>query len=104
MSALITMAGLVVCAAVLMGGAVTALTAASVIKRLAGVLVSFISAALAIGVLGAPPAMSVGAVALMVAYCVAGVAVLVRLQEGYGVSDVAELDRADDQGEAERNG
>jgi hypothetical protein len=99
MSGSVEIAALVVSVAILMGAAVTALTSASVLKRIVAVLTALIAAALAAGVLSAAAA-TLGAIALMFAYGVFGVAILVRLQESYGGSDAGDIDMADDQGEA----
>jgi hypothetical protein len=81
--------------ALLVAGAGTALSAANVAKRVVGIVVAFIGAALALASLGAPEPALVGAIALAFGYCVIGVSLLVRLQEGYGASETPEFDSAD---------
>lgn len=99
MSAGVELAALVVSVVMLMGAAVTALTSASVLKRIVAVLVALVAAALAAGVLSISAA-TLAAIALMFVYGVVGAAILVRLQESYGASDANEIDSADDQSEA----
>lgn len=102
MSAAIEIAGLIAATAMLMGGALTALTSVSVIKRLVGVIVALIAAAIATSVLGVLSTMILAAVAMSFAYCAIGVGILVRLQETYGAGDAAEIDATDDQAEPGR--
>lgn len=91
--------GLGVCTALLVAGGASALMSASVTKRLLGVLIAIVAALLALAALGAAQAATIAGVAVAFAYCVIGVALLVRLQESYGGSDTAEIDAADAQSE-----
>ncbi len=81
--------------ALVMIGAVTAWTGANNAKRLAGLLVALIGAALTLGAIGAPPAFLVGAMVIAFATFAVGLAVLVRLQEAYGGVESTEIDAAD---------
>lgn len=84
-------------------GAVTAWAGANALKRLTGMAIAFIGAVLALGALGAPPALIVAGVVLMFAHLAVGLALLVRLQEGYGGVELTEIDTADRKAEmAER--
>jgi hypothetical protein len=86
--------------ALVMIGAVTAWAAANAAKRLAGATIALIGAVLALGALGAPPALLVAGVALTFAHLTLGLALLVRLQEGYGGVESTEIDAADRKAEA----
>lgn len=82
--------------ALVVGGAVSAFASNNALKRVAAVLVALLGAALALGALGAPAIAVTGAVAIAFGYLVAGVAVVVLLQETYGAVEVRELDAADE--------
>ena len=84
-------AGVLLCAC----GAALASTSVSFAKRVAGVIVAFTGAVLALAVLGAPQAATIAGVAVLFAYAVVGVGVLVRLQEDYGATEIADIDAAD---------
>lgn len=81
-------------------GAVAAWVSGNAIKRLAGVSVAMAGAMLGAAALGAPSALLGGAAALVFAMLAAGVALVVRVQEGYGAIEAPELDQADAQDEA----
>lgn len=85
--------------ALLMIGAVTALTAENVARRLVGLIIAFVAAALGLAALGAPAVLLIATIAAAGAMTVFGVALLIRLQEDYGGIETAEFDRADDVGE-----
>ena len=86
-------------AALLMIGAVTALSSNNVAKRLAGLLIASIGAVLGLAGLGAPEAALIAGLAAVFAQILVGVALLVRLQEAYGVTEFAEIDAADAESE-----
>jgi len=88
-------ASVMIAAAVLLAGVTTALSAASVTKRVIGVLVALIAAALVAAALDAPIGFIVGSVALVLAYGAIGAALLVVLQESYATSETKEIDAAD---------
>lgn len=86
-------------AALLMVGAVAALTSTNVAKRIAALLIAQIGALLGLAGLGAPNAALMAGIALALAQLVFGVALLVRLQESYGGVELQEFDAADEQSE-----
>jgi hypothetical protein len=88
-------ASVMLAVAVLLAGVTTALSAASVTKRLIGILLALLAALLAAAAVGAPTALVIGAAALMLTYGAIGAAVLVRVQETYGSSETHEIDAAD---------
>jgi hypothetical protein len=92
--ALVLRAELGLCLAVLMLGAVVALTSANLVKRVAGVLIAHVGAVLAASVLAGGTLLIVG-VAAMGATLMIGVALIVRLQERYSGVEAAEQDVAD---------
>ncbi len=92
-------AALAVATFLTLAGAVAALSSGNAMKRLAGVLVALVGAALALAALGAPEESLTTAVAIAFGYAVVGVAVIVRLQETYGGVGAAEVDAADAQSE-----
>lgn len=81
--------------ALVMIGAVTAWAGANAAKRLAGLVMALIGAVLALGALGAPPALLVAGVVLAFAHLALGQALLVRLQESYRGVETTEIDAAD---------
>ncbi len=85
-------------ALVLLGAAV-AWAAANATKRVAAIVVAHVGAVLALGALGAPPALLIAGVAIALAQCVFGAAIVVRLQEAYGAIEAGEIDGADDAAE-----
>lgn len=89
--------------ALVMIGAVMAWAGANAAKRLAGLIAALIGAVLALGALGAPPALLIAGVALAFVHLAFGQALLVRLQESYGAVETTEIDAADRKAEiAER--
>ncbi len=92
--------GLSCALALIAGGAVTAFAAGNAIKKLAGVLVALVGAALVLGVVGAPSVAIVAAVAIALGYATIGVSLAVRAQEVYGVIEEHDLDAADAQQES----
>lgn len=75
-------------------GVIGAWTSGATAKRLAGVIVAIFGAALSVTALGAS-VLAAAALAAAFAYLTLGVALLVRLQETYGVTDARTLDQAD---------
>lgn len=96
MTAWIETIALALAAALLLAGGASALMAASFAKRVAGVMIAFLAALMALAVLGAPPAASAAAIAIAFAYVAIGVALAVRIQEAYATAESAEVDAADD--------
>jgi uncharacterized membrane protein len=94
-----SMAALAIAIAVATAGAVAAHTCANALKRVAAMLIALGGAILALGVLGAPEASLIGAAAIAFAYCLLGVAVVVRVQEAYGGIETGDVDAADDASE-----
>lgn len=88
-------ASIMLAGAILLAGVATAVSNASVTKRLMGVLIAMIGALLAAGAVGAPVALLIAAAALTLAYAAIGAALLVRLQEAYGSIETNEIDAAD---------
>lgn len=86
--------------ALMMFGAVAAWVSANALKRIAGGVISFAGALLAGAALGAPVELLIAGLAAAFAFVALGVAVAVRLQEGYGAIEAPELDQADAQDEA----
>lgn len=80
-------------------GASLAWTSVSFIKRVAGMLMALLGSLLALAALNATPAAMIAGVAVFLVYAVIGVSLLVRLQEDYGVTEIAEIDSVD--GDAE---
>lgn len=76
-------------------GGATALISPNVMKRLVGIAVAQIGAMIALAALGAASHTLVAAGAIAFAQIAAGVAILVRLQEAYGETEVIEIDAAD---------
>jgi hypothetical protein len=84
-------------------GAATAWTSAAFSKRIVGVLLALSGAVLALSVLGAPGALMIAGAATAFAFAAIGAGLLVRLQEEYGSTELAEIDKADAEAEpAER--
>lgn len=79
----------------LMIGAAATLMSGNVIKRLAGLLVCGAGAIASLAALGAGDGALIVGVALLFVYAVLGVALVVRLQEGYGAIEAPEIDAAD---------
>jgi hypothetical protein len=84
----------------LVAGATAALTAPNAIKRLVGLMIAGFGALAALAALQAPQGALVAAVAALLAQAVAGVAIVVRLQEGYATIETPEIDAADAESEA----
>lgn len=99
MTALALMLGLALAVALVIGGAVGALASNNALKKVAAVLTAFIGAGLALAVMGAPSLALVVVAALGFAYCLVGVAIVVRLQEAYSSIEFPDLDAADEQDE-----
>lgn len=96
MSALLPQtASVMLAGALLLAGAVTALSAGSVTKRLVGLLLALLAALIAATALGAPSPLLTAATAVALGYGVIGAALLVRLQEAYASSETVEIDAAD---------
>lgn len=88
-------ASVMLAGAVLVASVTTALSPVSIVKRLVGVLMALIAASLGAAAIGAPAGVIVAIVALILAYAAVGAALLVVLQESYGVSETTEIDAAD---------
>ncbi len=86
--------------ALAMIGAVAAWAGANALKRIAGLMIAFIGALLALAAVGAPAPLLAGGVALMFGYLGLGLSLLVRLQESYGGVETTEIDAADRKAEA----
>lgn len=81
--------------ALLVVGAVMAMGAGNVAKRIAGAFVALLAAALGLAVLGAPATALSIAIACMFATLAIGIVLGVRLQETYGGVEAFELNAAD---------
>ena len=92
-------AAFVIAVALALIAALTAHVSANATKRLAAVIVALFAAMLALAALGAPQAALIAGGVIAFAYCIMGVALVVRLQEAYGGVEVAELDAADEASE-----
>lgn len=90
-------ASVMLAGAILLAGVTTAMSGASVTKRLVGVLLAMIGALIAAAAAGAPSGLLIAAAALTLAYAAIGAALLVRLQEAYGSIESLEIDAADAQ-------
>ncbi len=97
MSAALIANGLLMAAALVLvfGGAAQALAGANLVKRIGGALVALVGAMIGLAALGAGAVALTAAVAIAFAYCAAGAAVLVRLQESHGAIETAAIDSAD---------
>lgn len=71
------------------------MTSASALKRVVGIALALIGAIMALAVLGASHTAMVAGAATAFAFVALGVAIVVRLQEDYGASGVAEFEVAD---------
>jgi NADH:ubiquinone oxidoreductase subunit K len=101
----LTMAGLAAAVGVLALGAVMACASANAGKRLAGMQIAMLGACLALAALDAPGVFALSAIAVSAAQLALGVAIIVRLQEGYGGVEAPDIDVADkeqEQAEVER--
>lgn len=83
----------------LVAGGVTAWISISVGKRLVGVVIAQIGAALALAALHAPSQALIAGLVVAFVQLTLGVALLVRLQESYGATEVVEIDGGDGQSE-----
>ena len=81
--------------ALLTFGAAVAWTSVAFTKRVAGVLLALSGAILGLSALGAPPALTIAGVAVLFAFAAIGAGVLIRLQEAYGSTELADVDAAD---------
>jgi len=79
--------------AMLFAGAAVTLTAANIVKRLAGAFIAIIGSMLCLGALGAAGIVTAAAIAF--AYCALGATLLVRAQELYGETETPGLNKAD---------
>jgi len=85
--------------ALLIAGAAAATLSPNAIKRLAGLTIAGLGALAALAALGAPGVTLTAGVAVLFAQLAVGVAIIVRLQESYGVIEAPEIDAADAQSE-----
>ena len=99
MTSLALMVGLALAIALVAGGAAAAFASSNALKKVAAILTALGGATLAAALLGAPSSALLAGAAIAFAYCVVGVAVVVRLQEAYGSIETSELDAADEQDE-----
>lgn len=100
---LILRVDIALCVAMLMLGAVVALTSANVVKRVIGALIVNLAAVLAAGALTDGALLIVG-VAVLAATLMIGCALLVRLQERYGGVEAFDQDVADADAEPRETG
>lgn len=84
----------------LVAGATTALTAPNAIKRLVGLIIAGFGVLASLAALQAPQEALVAAVAVVLAQTAVGVAIAVRMQEGYATAETPEVDAADAESEA----
>lgn len=76
-------------------GAVAALGSANALKRVAGIIVAQIGALIALASLGAPTLLLGAGALVCFAQVALGAALIVRLQEGYGETEMRGVDVAD---------
>ena len=93
----ITGAELAAAVALLSLGAVMAWASANAAKRVAGVQLGLLGACLGVAALDAPTPFVLAAIVVAVAHLALGLAIIVRLQEGYGGVETPEIDAADKQ-------
>lgn len=86
---------LAVAVTLLLAGAVAGWTSTNVVKRAVGLLAAMLGALIGAVALGAPPAWLMLGAGVALAYFMIAAALMVRLQEGYGAVEAAELDGAD---------
>ena len=89
--------------ALVITGAAAALVQANAVKRVIGLTIAGFGAIAALAGLGAPDAALVAGVAIVFAYSVVGVALIVRLQESYGAIEAPEIDASDQDDHAREN-
>ncbi len=82
-------------AVLLIVGVVITLASANAVKRVCGLTLVVLAVLVALAAVHAPQAAIMAGVAVAFAQMLIGAAVLVRLQEAYGVIEVAEFDAAD---------
>ncbi len=99
MSAWALMLGLGLAVALFAGAAAGAFAAGNALKKLAAIFISLVAAALTLALLGASSAAPIAVMAIAFAYCLVGVALVVRLQEAYGSIEQSDLDAADERDE-----
>jgi hypothetical protein len=85
--------------AVLGLGAVTAWSSANAAKRLAGLQLALLGACIGLAAIEAPPTFVLVGIAVSVAHLALGLAIVVRMQEGYGSVETPDVDAADKQSE-----
>lgn len=95
---------LAIAVALLMIGAVMALSSSNALKRVAGLMVTQIAVLIGLAVLGAPGSALLAGLVLGFAQLVLGAGLLVRLQEAYGGVETADFDAIDEQGEPTETG
>lgn len=91
--------GLAASVVLLVCGATLAWSSASFTKRVAGVIIALSGAIAGVAVVGAPQAALIAGAVTLFAYATIGVGVLARLQEDYGATEIADIDRADAESE-----
>ena len=93
---LLVMRAIVAAAAVLLlAGVFAAWVSTNAVKRVVALTLALTGAVLGAAALGAPGALLTAGIALGFAQMIVGVAVVVRLQEGYGSVEIPEIDAAD---------
>lgn len=90
--------------ALLIGGAAAAWASMNAAKRIGGLVVVTMGAALTLAAIGAPSGLLIAAIAIGFATLAVGCALIVRLQERYETIELAEIDAADEQSEPAESG
>jgi len=86
--------------ALLLVGAAAALASANAAKRVIGLTIAMIGAVAAGAALHAPAILLVAGVAVALAQCLLGLALIVRLQESYGGAETLEIEDEDRRADA----
>lgn len=91
----------ITCAAIMLlaTGVVSAWTSGNAAKRVVGVAIAMLGALVAAAALAAPVSVLIVGAGVLFAQIALGVALVVRLQEAYGVVEIPEIDAADAESE-----
>ena len=76
-------------------GGVMALASGNAVKRVAGAVLTYFGAVLALAAMAAPSGAMIAGLGLALVTLIIGAAIVVRLQETYGGVELIEIDQAD---------